>query len=389
MTILESITIALTAGYGALMLVYRAGWGMQGADGAEGPAEQRATSESGPSATPFSIVIPARNEAANIGGLLDDIFQQEYSADRYEVIVVDDHSTDDTTAIARTHARPNLTVLQLADYTAPGEAINSAKKRALALGIAHARHPFIITTDADCRLPSQWLQHLSAAFADGAVLAAAPVDFTKGRGLLYLFQSLDFMAMQGITSAAHALRLGTMSNGANLAFARADFNEVGGYTGIDHLASGDDYLLTRKLTLHFGHQRVEYVLRKGAVVRTEAQPGWRAFIQQRIRWASKSGKYNDPRLTAILVLVYAVNVWLLVLAVVSPFRESTFKILLIALAVKTLLELIFLWPVADFFGKRRELIAFPFLQPLHILYVVVAGFLGMRGNYEWKGRQVR
>ena len=392
-SMLTIITVLLSAGYGALMLLYRVGWHRQRlAQTHMAFHALRNETAAGPAAR-FSIIVPARNEAANITPLLDSIAAQNFPPDAYEVILIDDHSTDETTAVAAAHGlhrTHRLTILRLAEHTAPGTHLNSAKKYALALGIAHAAHPHIVTTDADCIVPPDWLAQISAAFAnDHAVLAAGSVNFMKDRGALYLFQSLDFMAMQGITAAAHALHLGTMANGANLAFSRAAFEEVDGYTGIDHLASGDDYLLTHKLARRFGRARQRYVLHPGAIVRTAAQPSWVSFLQQRIRWASKSGKYNDARLTAILVLVYATNVWLLTLGLIAPFVAGAFKLLLGSVAAKTLVEILFLWPVAKFFGKRRELFVFPFLQPLHILYVVLAGFLGMRGGYRWKGRGVR
>lgn len=382
MNALSIITIALSAAYGALMVLYRVGWHRQ----------QRAQPEPRhfQSDASFSIVVPARNEAENILPLLDSIFSQRFPPDAFEAILVDDHSTDATASIAENFGHPNLTVVRLSQHVRD-EALNAAKKRALSTGIAYAQHSIILTTDADCTASTDsWLIRHAFAFADeDCVLAAGPVDFIKGRGVLYLFQSLDFMAMQGITAAAHALRLGTMSNGANLAFSRAAYEMVDGYDGIDHLASGDDYLLTRKLALQFGHDRLKYVLQRGAIVRTAAQLTWNGFLQQRIRWASKSGKYNDPRLTAILMLVYAANVWLLTLAVLALFVPGAWKFLLVSLLAKTVLEIFFLWPVAGFFGKRRELLVFPLLQPLHILYIVLAGFMGMRGGYQWKGRSVR
>ena len=382
MTFLTIIAIALSAGYGVLMLAYRIGWHKQ--------RRMQPPARHFQSDAHFSIIVPARNEAQNIRPLLNSLFSQRFPPDTFEVLLVDDHSTDDTARIAEDFGHPNLTVVRLAEHF-QSEALNSAKKMALSTGISYAQHHIIVTTDADCTTSSDsWLIHYAFAFADDqCILAAGPVNYTKERGVLYLFQSLDFMAMQGITAAAHALRLGTMSNGANLAFSRDAYDAVDGYNGIDHLASGDDYLLTRKLSARFGHERMRYILDTGAVVQTAAQPTWNAFLQQRIRWASKSGKYNDPRLTAILMLVYIVNVWLVVLAITALFVEAAGTLFLLSLLLKVLLELFFLWPVAAFFGKRRELLFFPLLQPLHIIYIVLAGFLGMRGGYRWKGRNVR
>ncbi len=114
-----------------------------------------------------------------------------------------------------------------------------------------------------------------------------------------------------------------------------------------------------------------------------------AFFRQRIRWASKADKYDDQRIFAVLLLVYLLNVWLLVLAVSCFFISSNLQLLLFALAVKTIAELIFLIPVAGFYQKTKLLMWFPFAQPFHIVYTVVAGWLGKFGTYEWKGRTVK
>ena len=94
-------------------------------------------------------------------------------------------------------------------------------------------------------------------------------------------------------------------------------------------------------------------------------------------------------MTAILALVYLFNLSFLALLVTAFFNSSYFLVLGIMFVVKTLVELIYLYPVAHFFNKRRQLWIFPLLQPIHILYIVLAGFLGFVGVYQWKGRKVR
>lgn len=221
-------------------------------------------------------------------------------------------------------------------------------------------------------------------------MIVAPVDFTNNDSIVQLFQSLDFMSMQGITAASHRLKLGNMSNGANLAFSKAAYTAVDGYKGIDHLASGDDYLLMMKMQ-HAYPDKISYLKNTDAIVKTAPQPDWSSFIQQRIRWASKSGKYDDKKLTSILAFVYLYNVLIFVSAFVSFLHLNTiygysfFSLLFI----KTVVELIYLAPVARFFNKRQELLYFPLLQPLHVLYIVSAGLLGFIGVYKWKGRKVK
>lgn len=337
----------------------------------------------------LSVIVPARNEAANIGACLKALQAQQYPVGLFEVIVVDDHSTDGTASIVAQYAADNLHCINLANHLEPGKIIRSYKKAALAAGIAHSSGALIITTDADCTASDTWLLHIAALYEQQhPAMIVAPVAYQPGHTVLSIFQYIDFMSMQGITVAAHQLRLGHMSNGANLAFSRAAYNAAGGYAGIDHLASGDDYLLLLKVA-RLLPGKIAYLKAKQAIVATLPQPSWRSFLQQRIRWASKTGKYSDPRLTTILVFVYCFNLCLLVLSIMGIWYPLLLAIAVLSLTLKTVAELVFLWPVAGFFGGRKVLPYFALLQPLHILYIIAAGFMGFVGKYQWKGRTVK
>jgi glycosyltransferase involved in cell wall biosynthesis len=216
------IAIALMVLYIGLMLLYRQGWERQ--DEFIIPAGYVPK-------TKISIIIPARNEEDNIGKCLDAILQQDYPKDLFEVVVVDDHSTDDTVSIVTGYA--NVKCIKLSDH--PTDKIIAYKKKALSIGISNSNGELIVTTDADCYMGKHWLKHIAAQYEqDNAVMIVAPVDFTCNNSLVQTFQSLDFMSMQGITVASHKLGLGNMSNGANLAFTRKSYEAVDGYIGIDH-----------------------------------------------------------------------------------------------------------------------------------------------------------
>jgi cellulose synthase/poly-beta-1,6-N-acetylglucosamine synthase-like glycosyltransferase len=214
------------------------------------------------------------------------------------------------------------------------------------------------------------------------------VIFTTDDSVVQTFQLIDFMSMQGITAAAHRLGLGNMSNGANFTFSKDAYIKAGGYSGVDQLASGDDYLLMMKLN-KMEPGRVSYLKTREAIITTTPQPDWRSFLQQRIRWASKSGKYDDRRLTLILLLVYLFNVSFFVVFAAGFYDAIMFKWLAGMFVIKVFAEIIFLRPVAKFFGKEFAVKYLPVLQPIHILYIVVAGLFGFVGRYEWKGRRVR
>ena len=217
---------------------------------------------------------------------------------------------------------------------------------------------------------------------------AAPVQFDNKKGLLPFFQSLDFLVLQGITGASVFKQFHSMCNGANMAYDRTVFFEVDGFKDIDHIASGDDMLLMHKVALkHPG--RIYYLKSRSAIVTAKTEDSWKSFLHQRIRWASKAAFYKDKRITAVLVLVYIFNLYFLFLFAAGFTDYRYWLVLLILLVAKTLLEYPFIKTISSFFSKQYLLRYFPFFQPLHILYTIVAGWLGQFGGYEWKGRKVK
>lgn len=340
--------------------------------------------------TYFSVIIPARNEAATIEHCVQGILDQDYPSSLVEVIVVNDHSTDNTADIVKELQKKynNLQLINLDEYLQDTQ-LNAYKKKAIELAISKSKGDWIITTDADCSIPANWLLLYDAYIQQyQTVLVAGPVMFTHQQGILSLFQLLDFMSLQGITAAAVSAGYHTMCNGANLAYRKEVFYEVGQFRGIDQLASGDDMLLMYKIKQKYPTQ-LGYLFHPDAVVTTAPMYTWRDFLNQRIRWASKADRYEDKSVFRILALVYFVNLGLLVLLPVNLFVAGEIAHWLTLLLIKTSVELFFLWPVSKFYQQKEALLYFPFMQPLHLLYTVIAGWLGKFGTYQWKGRTVR
>ncbi|HVZ55949.1 MAG TPA: glycosyltransferase [Chitinophagaceae bacterium] len=330
----------------------------------------------------ISVIIPARNEEETIGRLLGSLQVQTYPGALMEPIVVDDHSTDGTARVACGFSGVKVISLQ-------EDGLLAYKKKALETGIAAASGEWIVTTDADCEVPPAWLAQIAACRSlTGARFIAAPVCMENDRSLLQIFQALDFLTLQGITAVAVHNRLHPMANGANLAYDRSLFYEVGGFSGIDDIASGDDMLLMQKIW-KFRPDRIAYLKAPEAIVRTRPARTWREFLQQRIRWASKTTRYRHASLIAVLGLVYLLNLLFPVLLVAGLMQPVWLAVLLACWALKTAVEWPFVAAVARFFGCRPLMKYFAFLQPFHILYTLVAGFLGLVGRYEWKGRLTR
>ncbi len=342
-----------------------------------------------------SIIIAARNEEKVIAACLASITKQTYPANLFEIILVDDHSTDATVSIAESFRTNNLKIIQLHNFDGIAK-LNSYKKKAIEKAIEIAKGSLVITTDADCMVPKKWLETIVDFFRQkDTVFIAAPVVYADPLPgdpafikLLKIFQSLDFMTLQGITGASVYKRFHNMCNGANLAYTKDAFNEVEGFKNIDNIASGDDMLLMHKIQkVHPG--KIAFLKSADVIVETQPASSLKEFMNQRIRWASKADSYTDYKITSVLLLVYMLNAWILITGLASFFSLIYLYLFLLLIILKTSVELFFIYPVAKFFRKQKLLWWFIPAQPFHIIYTIVAGWLGKFGSYSWKGRRVK
>jgi cellulose synthase/poly-beta-1,6-N-acetylglucosamine synthase-like glycosyltransferase len=394
--------------YGALIAWYLRAWKTMPVfeypvSGSPSPAHHH------PSPTPphspptrISVIVPARNEEPFIGACLTALAKQTYPADWFEVIVVDDHSTDRTAAIVQEFAAaaPSLSAppvtaapihikcIRLAEQPDSGTR-TAHKKWAIETGIKAASGDLIVATDADCRAHPDWLSTIAAFYeATGAKFIAAPVRIAGGpSSFLAVFQTLDFITLQGITAAAVHKRFHSMCNGANLAYEKKAFYEADGFKGIDAIPSGDDMLLMHKIYRLYP-QQVFFLKHRHAIVTTSPETRWKGFFNQRIRWASKADRYDDKRIFWVLLLVYSINFLFAALLVAAFWNSWWLWLLLLLLAVKTVVEYPFVRSVAAFFEQQRLMVYFAALQPFHIGYTIVVGWLGKFGSYYWKDRKI-
>lgn len=382
-----AISIILIIPYALLLIYYRKAW-------LEIPSFD--VHKRPPTEMPFvSVIISARNEELMIADCLHSMTRQSYPSEALEVIVINDYSEDNTAAVVSSFVSrfKFIRLVDLAEYTV-GTTLNSYKKKAIETGIRLARGELIITTDADCIAPLNWVttiasyyrEHQSAMIAS-PVSIALPVGGSWLRRLFYIFQMLDFTTLQGVTGAALFRRFHYMSNGANLAYPKSIFVRVGGFKNIDAIASGDDMLLMEKVRM-VRPNKIHYLKSIESTVTTFPEQTLKGFFNQRIRWASKSSTYDDYKIKLVLLLVYMVNTWC-VLLFLSGVYTKPLSYFLIFLTLKIVFELLFLFPVTKFFHQQKRLVWFVLFQPLHIIYIVIAGWLGRFGKYKWKGRRVK
>lgn len=335
--------------------------------------------------TPISVLIAARNEEDNIARTLDCIVNQDFPKEILQIIVVDDHSTDNTAAIVASYASRGVTLLQLNE----GDKLNSYKKLAISRAIAQASGELIVTTDADCRMGTSWLRTVVSYFEEtGAYMVSSPVAYSEEKSYFERFQTLEFLYLIGLGAAGIGNKNPTTCNGANLAYRRDLFYEMGGFNGIDNLASGDDELFLHKVAEKYA-EKIGFCKSKEAIVYTDAKATLSGFISQRRRWASKSTKYRDKR-----VVWLGVSIWLFNLSLIAGLIQFVIDLpnvnvlFLVAFGMKVLAELAFIYPLCGLVN-RHVLLAnlFP-LSFIHAVYLVYIGVAGNVGKYDWKGRKV-
>ncbi len=342
--------------------------------------------------TTLSILIPARNEEKNIRETLKAIAAQEYPKELVEVILIDDHSTDQTIPIAQScsHLFSKLTILPLKEYIKEEET-GSFKKKAIETAYGFSTGKLIVQTDADCIMGKNWLRTIVSFYETQDVrMGTAPVNFFKEKNLLERFQSLDFMGMMGITGVGIHYQFMRMCNGANMFYERDVFKEVDGFKGNEDIASGDDMFLLHKVAERYP-DKIGFVKSVDATVFTEAKPTLKSFYHQRLRWATKNASYDDIRVLFVNAIVFFTCFAFVTALIFLPFDFYHLGIsALIILLGKGLLDYFFLGMMSRFFHRSDLMRIFLPAQIMHILYIFS---IGMAANfikkYEWKGRKVR
>jgi cellulose synthase/poly-beta-1,6-N-acetylglucosamine synthase-like glycosyltransferase len=332
-----------------------------------------------------SIIVAARNEAGSIHHTIEDLLAQDYQKSLTEIIFIDDHSTDDTNQIIASYKDQGIKLITLNE----DRALNSYKKKAIQTAIADAKGKLIITTDADCRMGPRWLKTIVGFYtANNYKMISSPVAYFQEKSFFERAQSLEFLYLIGLGASTIGNKKPSTCNGANLAYEREAFYEVGGFQGIDDLASGDDELLLHKMASKFD-QKIGFLKNEDAVIYTHAKPNLGEFIQQRKRWASKSTRYKNKSIIVLGVFIWLFNVIILLNFIAGIFSLPFLLLAISQLLIKITIEFIFLLDVTKF-AKRRSLLAYlPALNLLHIIYIIFIGIAGNSGKYNWKGRTVK
>ena len=333
--------------------------------------------------TKISVLVPARNEENQIKNCIEGVLQQDYPKILFELIIVDDHSTDHTFSIASQYENDKCKVIQC---KATQHTI-AYKKQAIQEAIEIASGELIVTTDADCRMNKSWLSSIATLYEkEKPKMIVGPVCFSEENTYFEKMQSLEFISLIGSTGSSLFYKKPLMCNGANLAYERKTFLEVNGFEAHKNIATGDDMLLMLHINKAFPNS-IAYLKSYEAVVYTHAKKSLQLFWEQRKRWVSKSKYYNDVYVILISLLVYANNFIPLASLFFSFAYPKLIFVFLVTFSFKSMVDYFFLREISLFFKKDDLMKLFIPVQLSYLLYVAVIGFVSNFGSYKWKDRK--
>ncbi|MBN1387293.1 MAG: glycosyltransferase [Bacteroidales bacterium] len=316
----------------------------------------------------LSVVIPLKNEAANIQNLARDLAEQSLDHGLFEIIFVDDASSDSTLDILKslTGKLSNLKIL---------ESDGAGKKKAIALGIEQAKGIFIVTTDGDCRVGEHWLQVIYNCAADCcADMIIGAVDIINTGSFLNRFMQLEFLALQAVTEVFARKGKPVICNGANLCFRNPGPEKYSEMVRVN-ITSGDDIFLMESYRRN--GKKITWLNSPSGMVQTHAPGSFKQFLRQRIRWTSKSPFYKQPSLIALSFLVFLTNLAVVATFIMAFFVPGLWSIFLAMFIMKSIPDLFLLALMARKRGKGRLLHLFLPLQLIYPFYVVITGLAGI------------
>ncbi|HET8886593.1 MAG TPA: glycosyltransferase family 2 protein, partial [Salinimicrobium sp.] len=242
--------------------------------------------------------------------------------------------------------------------------------------------------DADCEVPENWLTEFDCFIQKTEVkFISGPVVFEKGKGLLNIFQRIDFMSLQGATIGGFGIGKAFMCNAANLCYEKSVFIELNGFSGNEKIASGDDIFLLEKMQ-SAGH-KIGYLKSKSAIISTQSQPTFAQLVNQRVRWAAKASAYQNPFSKFVGILILLMNLSIILGLNAALFGIIDSRYFFYVFLVKFNVDFLLIYPTAIFFENEKLLKNYFWCS---FIYPFFTGFIALKASlygYSWKDRRFR
>jgi len=325
-----------------------------------------------------SIVVAARNEEANLQPLLKSLTEQDYPKEKIEIMIVSDRSTDGSWQIIDNFSKlyPFVKGIQLDQKNED----MTPKKHSLTCGIKKTSGEIILSTDGDCIVPKGWVRSMVDCFDDntGIVVGRSSIN-TSNKSFFNQYQSLDFLGIMAANAGVVGWKKGWSGSGQNIAYTRKAFEKIGGFEPVAKAISGDDMYLVQSISKYYD---IHFNIDQKSFVYTAPVPSIKAFINQRVRWASNSRSLWETNLFFLFFLIVAFisnNI-----LIVALWNKELLSILLFLFFIKIISDALVLYTGSiklNVSFKKIHFVTWSILQPI---YIPLTGILGLLGWFQWK-----
>lgn len=330
--------------------------------------------------TKVSVLIACKNEETNIRELLESLYNQTFPKNNFEIIIVDDHSEDDTIKIIEYYIenRNDINIKLL-------KAENKGKKLAISQALHNSQNELIIVTDADCLLKETWIESIVNYYEESkSKLILAPVLLSPANNMFEKMQVLEHLSLMGSTAGSAAIRFPVMCNGANMAYEREAALEVEKQRHDFGIQSGDDMFLLEQFVKKYGAKSVNFLLSKSVIVKTKTCKTVREFFRQRRRWVSKSKSYTNWKIISTALIVLFFNLSIISLFVSAFFIPALWSLYFLLTILKFFIDYPILKSITNFMNQGDLLkwtLPLEFIYPFYVVFTVISGIFI---NVKWK-----
>lgn len=329
----------------------------------------------------ITVLVALRNEELNIPQLTRFLFSQNFPKGSYEVLFINDHSTDKTREVLNEYCTGgNFKIYNLPDNL-------QGKKAAIKFGVGKAKGELILTTDADCNSSDKWISSFYAAYLQNnkPKMLLGAVDILPAVNPGNLFQRMDLLAMV-YTGLGMALKgKPVLSNAANMAFQRKFFAESNLLN--EGLQSGDDVFLLHAVKRKYP-EKIAVCLSKDAIVTTLPQSTLKAFIAQRLRWGGKARFYTDKTAILLTLTVFIFNL-IFVVGTILSFTCQQYLYLPVFFLLKTITDSILFYQINKRVEEQVSIFSIIFFQLIYPVYISLFGIVSNILPVSWKGRKAK
>lgn len=335
----------------------------------------------------ISIIIAFRNEANNIILCLESLKNQNYSPQNFEIVLCNDHSEDKSLSLVQQFisANPQLKILLLENKDS-----EHGKKQAIKNAVKNASLDILAFTDADCIVGCDWLKSIAASFSNNHPLKmiCGPVAFRKQATFAEKLMSLEFASLMAVTAASILNKKPFICNAANMAIKKDAYFKIKENSNEIKYASGDDVFLLHNIKKLFGSNSISFIYHHSALVLTHAPKDLNSFINQRIRWSSKTTGYSDRFALFSAWLVFIVCTTIASGLFFSFFYGKLVGLFIALFFIKTFVDALLLHQILKML-QRKDLLRWILLeQMLYVFYVPIIALMSFKRTYKWKGRRI-